>query len=62
MLALELLVGGGPGAENIAQLHFGEWLVAFPDRGDHAVPLPILTGWLTRSLEFCDGFRGWFFS
>ena len=57
-LALELLVGGGPGAENIAQSKFGMWLFAFPSRGDHASPLQILTGWLTRLLEFCDGFCG----
>ena len=56
--ALELLVGGGPGAENIAQLQCGMWLVALPDRGNHAATLPILTGWLTRLLEFCDGFHG----
>ena len=43
-LALELLVGGEPGAENIAQLQCGMWLVAFSDREDHAVPLPILNG------------------
>ena len=57
-LALELLVGGGPGAENLAQLQFGKWLVALPDQGDHATPLPILTGWLMHLLEFCNGFRG----
>ena len=57
-LALELLVGGGLGAENLAQLQFGKWLVAFPSRGDHAGPLPIMTGWLMHLLEFCDGFRG----
>ena len=51
-LALELLVGGVPGAENIAQLQSGTWLVALPDPGDHAVPLPIMTGWLTCLLEF----------
>ena len=47
-LALDLLVGGGPGAENIAQLQCGIWLVALPARGYHAVPLPIMAGWLTR--------------
>ena len=50
--------GGGPGAENIAQLQFGKWLVALPAQGDHAVPLPIMTEWLMHLLEFCDGFRG----
>ena len=57
-LALELLVGGGPGAENISQLQCGMWLVALPAQVDHAVPLPILTVWLTRLLEFCDEFQG----
>ena len=57
-LALEMLVGGGPGAENIAQLQCGIWLVAFTYQGDHAVPLPIMTGWLTRLLESCNGFCG----
>ena len=57
-LALELLVGGGTGAENLSQLQFSKWLVALPAQGDHAVPLPILTGWLMHLLEFCDGFRG----
>ena len=56
-LEVELLAGGGPGAENLAQLHFGKWLVVLPCQGDHAVPLPILTGWLTSLLEFCNGFR-----
>ena len=51
-LALDLLVGGGPGAENHAQLQFSKWLVAFPAWGDHAVPLPILTGWLMHLLGF----------
>ena len=50
--------GGGPGAENLARLQFGNWLVALPAQGYHAVPLPILTGWLMHLLEFCDGFRG----
>ena len=57
-LALEMLVGGGLGAENIAQLQCGMWLVTLPARGDHATPLPILTGWLTHLLEFCDVFSG----
>ena len=61
-LELELLVGDGPGAENLAQSQCGMWLVAFPARGDHGIPLPILTGWLTRLLESCDGFRGLFCS
>ena len=56
--ALELLVGGGPGAENLAQLQFGKWMVALPARGDHADPIQILTVWLMHLLEFCDGFRG----
>ena len=30
-LALELLVGGGRGAENLAQLQSGMWMVALPD-------------------------------
>ena len=37
-------------------------LVAFPAQGEHAAPLLILTGRLTRLLEFCDRFRGWFCS
>ena len=49
---MDLLVGGKPGAENIPQLQWGMWLVAFPARGDHDPPLPILTGWLMRLLEF----------
>ena len=57
-LALELIVGGGLGAENLSQLQCGMWLVAFPARGDHDSPLPILTGQFTRLLEFCDGFCG----
>ena len=36
------------------------WLVSLPARGYHASPLPILTGWLTRLLEFCDEFHGFF--
>ena len=35
------------------------WLVAFSARGYHAVPLPIMTGWLTCLLVFCDGFLRW---
>ena len=50
-LALELLVCGGPGAEKLAPLQFGKCLVALPARGDHAVSLPILTGWLMHLLE-----------
>ena len=42
-LALELIVGGGPGAENLAQLQCSMWLVALPTRGYHAAPLSILT-------------------
>ena len=41
---LELLVGGRPGAGNLAQLQCGMWLVALPYQRDHAVPLPSLTG------------------
>ena len=59
-LVLELPVGEEPGTGNIAQLQFGMWLVVFPSWGDHAVPLSIMTGWLTRLLVFCNGFRGWF--
>ena len=55
-LAQDILVGDGPGAENLAQLQFFMWLVVFLNRGDHAVTLPILTGWLTCLLVFCDGF------
>ena len=61
-LALHLLVGDGPGAENHAQLQLCMWLVALPAWGDHAVPRLIMTGWLTRLHGFCDGFCGWFFS
>ena len=57
-LALELLVGDGPGDENIPQLQCGTWLVALPSRGYHDVPILIMTGWLTRLLVFCDGFCG----
>ena len=57
-LALDLLVGDDPGAENHDQLQFGIWLVALPARGDHDVPGPNLTGWLMRLIEFCDGFYG----
>ena len=53
-LALELLVGNGLGAETLSQLQCDMCLVAFPAIGDHAAPLPILTGWLTHLLEFCD--------
>ena len=37
-------------------------LVVLSSWGDHAAPLPILTGWLTRLLVFCDGFLRWFCS
>ena len=57
-MALDLLVGYKPGAENHSQLQFGMWLVSFPAQGDHSFPRPILSGWLTRFLELCDGFRG----
>ena len=57
-LALELLVGDGLGSENIAQLQLCKWLVALPDQGYNASPLPILTGWLMHLLKICDGFRG----
>ena len=43
-LALELLVGGGPGSENISQLQCSMWLVTLQAQGDHAAPLPILNG------------------
>ena len=57
-MALELLVGDDPGVENNSQLQSGMWLVALPAQGYHAVPHPILTGWLTRLLGFCDVFCG----
>ena len=57
-LALELPVGDRLGDENISQLQFGMWLVSLPARGDHATPLPILTGRLMRLLVFCYGFCG----
>ena len=57
-MALELLVEDGKGVETFPQLQFGMWLVALPAQGDHAVPIPILTGWFTNLLEFCDGFCG----
>ena len=56
-MALEMLVRDGPGVENHAKLRFGMCLVALPARGDHAVPRPIMTRWLTRLLEFCNGFH-----
>ena len=59
-LALELLVGDGPGAGNISQLQCGMWLVVLPAQGDHVVPLPIMTGWLTRLPVFCHVFCRWF--
>ena len=43
----------GPGAENLSQLQFGMRLVELQAQGDHAVPLPILTGWFMRFLVFC---------
>ena len=52
--------GGRTGAENLVKLQFGKWLVSLPDQRDHAIPLPIMTGWLTRLLELCDGLCGWF--
>ena len=55
-------MGYGPGAENLAQLQFIMWLVAFPSWVDHAIPLSVLTGWLTHFLVFCDGICGLFFS
>ena len=36
-LTLDLLVGDGMGVENHAPLWFVMWMVAFPDRGDHAL-------------------------
>ena len=38
------------------------FLVALSSWGDHAVHIPILTGWLTHLLVFCDEFRGCFCS
>ena len=43
-----------PGAENLAQLQCGLWLVAFPSQVDHDVPLPILT--LNFVMDFTDDF------
>ena len=57
-LSLELLVGDGLGAGNISQLQFFMWLVSLPYQGDHAVPLPTLTGWLTHLLVFFNVFGG----
>ena len=57
-LALELIVGDRPVAKTLAQLKFGVWLVEFSYLGDYDVPLPIMTGWLTRLLVFFNGFRG----
>ena len=57
-LALYLLVGDGPGAENHSQLRSVMWLFALPYREYHVFICPILTGWLTLLLEFCDGFSG----
>ena len=51
-LALELLVGDGTGAEYLSQLQCGMWLVALPARGDHDVPLLIMTERLPRFLYF----------
>ena len=50
--------GGQTGTKTLAQLQCDMWLVALSDQGYHADLLPILTGLLTRLLEFCDGFRG----
>ena len=44
-LALDLLVGDRMGAENIAQVQFGMWLVVLLSRRYHAAPLLIMTGW-----------------
>ena len=57
-LALELLVEDGPGVDILAQLRFVMCLVELPARGDHAVLLPIMTGWLKRLFEFYVEFRG----
>ena len=54
-LALELLVETGQGAETLAQLQCGMWMVTLPAQGNYASPLPILTGLLTGLLEFCNG-------
>ena len=59
-MTLGLIVGGGPGDENHAQLRFGMWLVEFPDQGYHAFLRPILTGWLARLLGFCNVFSDYF--
>ena len=57
-LVLEMLVGGRFGAETLAQLQFGMWLVALPTRGYHAIPLPVLNGWLMHLLVFYNEFCG----
>ena len=36
------------------------WLIEFTSRGYHNIFRPILTGFLTHLLEFCDGFCGLF--
>ena len=61
-LARDLLEDDRTFVEIISQLRFGMWLVSLPAQGDHAVLHPILTIWLTRSLEFCDVFCRWFCS
>ena len=57
-MALELLVGDGPGIENHAQLLFGMLLIAFPSQGYYATPPIILNGWLMRLIEIFDVFCG----
>ena len=57
-LVLKMLVGDGPDTEGHYQSQFVMWLVTLPAQEDHAVPRLILTGWLTRLFEFCDGFCG----
>ena len=57
-MALELIAEEGTGIEKLSQLQFYMSLVALSAQGDHAVLRPIWIGWLTRLLEFCDGFLG----
>ena len=61
-LVLVLPLEDGLVVENIAQVWFGMLMFALPSWGYHAVLRLILTGSLTRLLEYCDGFCGWFCS
>ena len=45
-LALELLVGGGPGFENLARLQFGKWRVAFARPKGPCCPPPPNSDWM----------------